>query len=407
MNRLSVVDEIFLHRHRGLGLPVVMQGLWRSDDTVDLPLLMSLHDALASGSLGRRVVRPRVPGARPRFEPSLDCYPLHYPADPLSADGILPWADEQAEIDVDPERRPGWALTATPVVGGGTVVSLVCSHVLADARGLIDAVTAALAGTAEPPSDEHTSDIRDALHLIRRVGRGLRGVRYSPASRTARAPRTAAARPVTALLDVDAAQWDRVAEADGGTPNALFLAIGAGIARRAGVPSPVRVAVPVDARSSGTAANGVTTTEVVVGPADTPARIRDAAREAYRRPREGAPHGIPDEILQLVPDRLAARLAAGAGERDVLCSNIGAIPDSLASFGPHRTGGFAARAMHPGLPAPQATTSTRLAAYLCAFAGHYTLALVALDADRFPDAETLRRHADGELADRGLRAHSW
>lgn len=408
MNRLSVVDEIFLHRHRGLGLPVVMQGLWRSDDTVDLPLLISLHDALARGPLGRRVVRPHVPGARPRFEPSRETLPLHYPADTIPADGVLAWADAQAEVDVDPERRPGWALAAAPVAGGGTVVSLVCSHVLVDARGLLDAVTAALADTAEPPSTERTSDVRDALHLIRQVGRGLRGVHYSPATGTAPEPRTVAARPVTALLDVDAAQWDRVAGSDGGTPNALFLAIGAGIARRAGVPSPVRIAVPVGAApDSGTAANGVTTTEVVVDAADTPARIRDAAREAYRRPREGAPHGIPDEILQLVPDRLAARLAAGAGERDVLCSNIGSIPDSLASFGPHRTTGFAARAMHPGLPAARASTSTRLSAYLCALGGHYTLALVALDSDRFPDAAALRAHADAELADRRLQARHW
>ncbi|WP_068161477.1 hypothetical protein [Rhodococcus phenolicus] len=408
MNRLSVVDEIFLHRHRGLGLPVVMQGLWRSDDTVDLPLLISLHDALARGPLGRRVVRPRMPGARPRFEPTLESRPLHYPADPIPVDGVLAWADLQAEVDVDPQRRPGWALAAAPVAGGGTVVSLVCSHVLADARGLLDAVTGALAGTAEPPSPDHTSDVRDALHLVRQVGRGLRGVHYSPASGTAPPPRTVAARPVTALLDVDAEQWDRIAETDGGTPNALFLAVGAGIARRAGVPSPVRIAVPVGAAPDTDAtANGVSTTEVVVGAADTPARIRAAAREAYRRPREGAPHGIPDEILQLMPDRLAARMAAGAGERDVLCSNIGPIPDSLTTFGPHRTTGFAARAMHPGLPAARATTSTRLSAYLCALGGHYTLALVALDGDLFPDSTALRTHADAELAARGLQARYW
>ena len=419
VNRLSVVDEIFLHRHRGLGLPVVMQGLWRSDDRVDLPLLISLHDALALGPLGRRVVRPRVPGARPRFEPSRECLPLHYPSDPIPADGIAAWADMQAEVDVDPQRRPGWSLTAVPVAGGGTVVSLVCSHVLADARGLLAAVTGALSGTTEPPSAAHTSDVRDALSLIRRVGRGLRGVRYSPATGPARTPRIVTARPATALLDVDADRWDRVAGHDGGTPNALFLAVGAGIARRAGVPSPVRISVPVGAvpgsadtgsadtgsADTGSAANGVTTTEVVVGAADTPAQIRESARAAYRQPREGAPHHIPDEILQLVPDRLAARLAAGAGERDVLCSNVGAIPDGLASFGPHRTTGFAARAMHPGLPTARATTSTRLSAYLCSLGDRSTLALVALDADRFPDSATLRAHA--ELAARGLQTRYW
>ena len=89
MTRLSVVDEMFLHRHRGSGLPSVMQGLWRTDDTVHAPLLISLHDALSQGPLGRRVVRPRIPGARPRFVPSTHSYPLRYPSEKVADDAIV------------------------------------------------------------------------------------------------------------------------------------------------------------------------------------------------------------------------------------------------------------------------------------------------------------------------------
>ncbi|RIK00071.1 MAG: hypothetical protein DCC47_22565, partial [Acidobacteria bacterium] len=290
MNRLSVVDEIFLYRHRGLGLPVALQGLWRTGDTVGAPLLISLHDALGRGPLGRRVVRPHVPGARPRLEPGLRSYPLRYPPEPIP--------------------------TATRVEGGGTVVSLVCSHVLADARGLIDAVADALAERIRPSDPERVSDLRDAARLVRRVARGLRRARWSPTTGKPPRPRPIRSPARTALLDVDALAWDTAADTAGGTPNSLFLALATGVAHRAGLDWPVRIAVPVDGRTAAPglpgAGNGVTMTEVVVDASDTPASIRHHARAAYTRGREGAPHGLPDEALQLLPDRLAARLAAGA-----------------------------------------------------------------------------------------------
>ncbi|AKE88979.1 hypothetical protein A4U64_17820 [Rhodococcus sp. WB1] len=413
MNRLSVVDEIFLHRHRGLGMPVALQGLWRTGDTVGAPLLISLHDALGRSPLGRRVVRPHVPGARPRLEPGHHSYPLRYPPEPIPAADVLAWADQQAEVDVNPELGPGWALTATRVEGGGTVVSLVCSHVLADARGLIDAVADALAERIRPSDPARVSDVRDAARLVRRVARGMRRARWSPATEKPPRPRPIRSPARTALLDVDATAWDTAANAAGGTPNSLFLALAAGIAHRAGLDWPLRIAVPVDGRTAAPglpddgAGNGVTMTEVVVDASDTPASIRHRARAAYTRRREGAPHGLPDEVLQLLPDRLAARLAAGAGERDLLCSNIGPLPPVLDGFGPHRTTGVATRAVHPGLATARASTSTRLAAYLCRQGDRYTLALVALDDEHFPTRAALRADTDAELAAHGLHGRHW
>lgn len=409
-DRLTVVDELFLHRHRGRGLPSVMQGLWRTDDTIGAPLLISLHDALSRGPLGRRVVLPGTPGARPRFEPTVACYPLRYGTDPIPVDDLLTWADEQADIDVDPSRHPGWALVAAPLDDGGTVVSLVCSHVLSDARGLITAVADALAGRIDTPVARsrraRAADLRDAAQLVRRVTAGLRHVRFA---RTPKAPVPAPlpvrARPRTAIVDVDAAAWDGAT--DGGTANSLFLAVTAGIALRAGIPDPVDISVPVDARDGTTVANGVTMAAVTATADDTPASLRVKASAAYRQPRESAPHGIPEEILQLMPDRLAARLARGAGERDLLCSNIGRTPELLDTFGPHRCVGLALRAVHPGLGTVRARTATRLSAYLCRHRDVYTIAFVALDEHAFPDRATLRAHIDTELAARALPAHHW
>ena len=154
--RLSVVDEMFLRTHRGWGTPIVMQGLWRTDGWVDATTLDALTAELALGPLGRRVVRPRIPGARPRFEPSSDAFPVEY--SDIAAGSVLAWADEQGSLPVDPERGPGWRLACARPAEGGTVLSLVCSHVIADARGLAAAIAAAL--QCRPPSDPGAAQAR-------------------------------------------------------------------------------------------------------------------------------------------------------------------------------------------------------------------------------------------------------
>lgn len=384
-----------------------MQGIWRTDATVDSTLLLSLHDVLSEGPLGRRVVRSRVPGARPRFEPSPHSYPLRYRPEPIDDSEVVAWADERAEIDVDPEHGPGWSLAATRLTSGGTALSLVCSHVLTDAQGFIDAVADALADRPRRPESRHVSDLRDALQMLRRVGRGLRNVRYTPRTETPPKPRPVRKRPRTVVLDVDTEAWKTVADKEGGTPNALLLAVAAGVARRAGVPAPVRISIPVDSRNEDTVSNGVSMARIAVGDDDTVATIRAHAAHAYRQPPEGAPHGIPAEILQLVPDRLAARLSRGAGERDVLCSNIGEIPPQLGSLGPYRTTGLAMRAMHPGLGTRPASTPTRLSLYACHTSERCTLSFVALDDELLPDTATLRSCIDAEFAARGLTPQYW
>ena len=398
---------MFLHRHKGTGLPSVMQGLWRTDETVDATLLLSLHDVLSEGPLGRRVIRSRVPGARPRFEPSTHVHPLRYPATPIPDDELLAWADAHADVNVDPELGPGWALAATRLTSGGTALSIVCSHVLTDARGFVRAVADALADRPRRPDPRRGSDLRDALQLVRRVGRGLRRMKYTPRAEKPPAPRPVRAQPRTALVDVDAESWQKLAAAEEGTPNALLLAVSAGVARRARIPFPLRISIPVDDRGEGTVSNGVSMVGISVDDGDTVATIRSHAAHAYSQPREGAPHNMPAEILQLLPDRFAARLSRGAGERDLLCSNIGAVPRELTSLGPYRTTGIAMRAMHPGLGTRPARTATRLSVYACHTDEWYTLAFVALDEEHFPDTATLRTYVRAELTARGLEPRSW
>ncbi|MFD4427912.1 hypothetical protein [Nocardia sp. NPDC058497] len=482
-DRLTVVDEIFLRTHRGMGTPIALQGLWRTDDAMEPALLQAIHDRLRVGDLGRRVVRARVPGARRAWRPNTRAHPLDHIDSPLPADEILPWADTLG-TDLDPEFAPGWRLSSAPLKDGGTVVALTCSHVLADARGLIHAVAAALdelaegathppvlttesAATPPPPTlaacdvstpppapttatvssplprhgtttqssaqtsptdapprrttwqartgsgpntstseqrwSTTTSDWADArtqwTTIIGGTARALRrGIPRPPATST---PDPLRGRVLhSTLLTFDAAEWDATAAASGGTPNSQFIHLVANILWETGFQRPeIAASLPVDTRDEPRVDNDLAMTEIAMDRSDTAATIRDKARTAYLR-RMSSPAGLPEEILQVLPDRWAYALSKGAGERDILCSNIGTLPESLRTVGTHHCGRVAARAIHPGLTE---YPRTRLSGYLSRLGDTYTLALVSLSYDR----ETLDAATGRACAAAGLLAAPW
>ncbi|MFE7718715.1 hypothetical protein ACFU44_06695 [Nocardia rhizosphaerihabitans] len=466
MNRLTVVDEIFLRTHRGMGTPIALQGLWRTDDAMEPTLLQAIHDRLRAGALGRRVVRARVPGARRAWRPNTQAHPLDHVGSPLPEAAILPWADTLG-TDLDPEFGPGWRLSSASLEDGGTVVALTCSHALADARGLIHAVAAALDELAEgtdhptnglttdsaatppptalatcdvstppqpeptaatastlpprltmrqvrtdsrPNTDTHekrwgtsTSDWADARvqwsTIIGGTARALRrGIPRPPATGTPDPSHDRALH--STLLTFDAAEWDDTAAASGGTPNSLFIHLVANILWETGFQnSEIAASLPVNTRDEPRVDNDLAMTEIAMDRSDTPATIRDKARTAYLR-RMSSPADLPEEILQVLPDRWAYALSKGAGERDILCSNIGTLPEALRTVGAHHCDRVAARAIHPGLTE---FPRTQLSGYLSKLAETYTLALVSLSCDR----ETLNAATDRACTAAGLHAAPW
>ncbi|WP_280489730.1 hypothetical protein [Nocardia carnea] len=518
MRRLSVIDGIFLRTHAGMGTPIALQGLWRTADPVDPGRLDRLHAALRVGPLGRRVVRSGVPGARDRWQPSIRAHPVDMAPAPIPVDEILPWADGRG-ADLDPRHGPGWRLSAAPVTDGGTVVALTCSHVLADARGLVIAVEKALGALGENDTGPGLSPGRDscpgssteaggdpgsdwadaadiwttvligtarAARIVLRRGRFAGRIRFRRRSReisastpgrsrpgwetgsgevrtasgpAGNAPRESSAAPISgsavnaaespAIVDRDAGEnrnnatgaetpggdhgtpgvdhgmpagghaadsgtgdpagtaglpvpalvlrcpareWDRVAAVSGGTANSLFVWFVANTLWAAGFPERDIVAsLPVDTRDEPRIDNDLAMTEIVVAPGDEPGAIRAKSRAAYER-RISSPGGLPEEFLHIVPDRVAYLLSRGAGERDILCSNIGTIPAPLHALGPHDCTGVAARAIHPGLTYAR-RPRTRLSGYLCRFHGDYLLTLASLDPARVSGAAELQRLA--------------
>ncbi|MCP2316578.1 hypothetical protein APR12_001915 [Nocardia amikacinitolerans] len=532
MDRLGVVDEIFLRTHRGLGTPIALQGLWRTADRVEPELLQRIHDVLRSGPLGRRVVRPRVPGARRGWRMNTRAHPLLFAEVPLRDSELLPWADGLGG-DLDPEFGPGWRLAAAPLADGGTVVVLTCSHALADARGLVYAVDVALRGvasqteTAEAARTERAADsalggVVVAAAADARVESAVAGraetTRVFPDDSTAldsdasgadsaadavgsdnastakadstpevesvsnraglagagasagrlvnptavendsaravispepiAAPSTAPCesdwadavrqwsivvggtvralrhgipvRPVSsapvrvggnelrvhsAVVRFGDAEWDSVAEEHGGTANSLFIHLIANLLWATGFPGPeIGASLPVDTRDEPRVDNDLAMTEIVVDRSDTPATLRAKARAAYEH-RMSSPGGMPEELLQVIPDRWAYALSKGAGERDILCSNIGTLPDSLRTIGTHPCIGVAARAIHPGLTASR-LPRTRLSGYLCRTGDDYFLSLVALDL-AIESATALRELTVERAARLGLTGSPW
>ncbi|WP_245649447.1 hypothetical protein [Nocardia shimofusensis] len=432
--RLGVVDEIFLRGHKGLGTPNVLQGLWRTADRVEPDLLRRLHAVLRTGDLGRRVVRSRVPGARPAWRPNQRAHPLVLASAPLTVAQALTWADGQG-ADLDPEFGPGWRLSATPLDDGGTIIALTCSHVIADARGLVLAASRALArleadGTNAPGDSPSTparaeSEWRDAvrqwsivvggtLRAVRGLGaHPVRAVRDAAPDRDGHARAAGADDPLpvhSVAAQCEAAIWDRVAAEHDGTANSLFIQLVAETLRTAGAAhgftwAGIEASLPVDTRDEPRVSNDIAVTSVVVDPLDTPATLRAKARAAYEH-RMSGPAGVPEEILQVVGDRLAHRMAAGAGERDILCSNIGDLPEQLSSFGPHRCLGVAARAIHPGLTVGT-RPRTRLSGYLCRIGADYTLCLVALDPPGIDSPDALAEAAARVASTLGLSLSFW
>jgi hypothetical protein len=338
---------------------------------------------------------------------SQDTLPLTVDDTIADAD-VIAWADRQGDLELDPEFGVGWRLSTARMHSGGTVVSLVCSHALADAAGLVDAADAALTGRPAPVTDEADgTDRADAVDQLRIVGGGtaralgtlitdpvrraeliayVRGNRSAPAG----TPPTATWTPPSFVVDYSAAQWNSVAKAGGGTSNVLFAAVVATATRMLLGRDRVTLSIPVRMVRAGSAANSVSMSEVVIRESDTLAAIRVAAKSAYGVPI-GGPAGFPEELLQVVSDRVASKLAPMPGQRDALCSNIGPLPDTL-NLG--RGTRISTRAIHPGLDAAGALKMrTTLSAYISRFHDRFTMSIVGTDPLMRADLEDVLREA--------------
>jgi diacylglycerol O-acyltransferase / wax synthase len=379
-NVLHPLDQTTFDLGRATGVTMVVQGVWVYNRPIDFDGLWRFHDRLQLGRLSRRIERSPLRFGRHRWISPNGSSVIEVVASARPREDFGVWLNEQANTPLDCEHGPGWHLAVLPFTDGGTGMSLVTSHCLADGLGLCDALADAAHGRSDPISwpaeasrrrwqalrEDARQTVRDvpamgravvaAARLARRSRDDGEGARALPAG-----PRELAAgadepiTPPTAMVFVDAAEWEARAHALGGTSNALLAGLAACLAQRVGrvrADGLVALRLPVSERAAGdTRANAVSNVNVTVDPvsATTDLRqIRVAIKQALTR------HGaVPDEeqavlnIVPLLPKRLV-RVGDGSATT-VVSSNLGVI--NPAACRPDGTDAdyFAAKILYPGV----------------------------------------------------------
>ncbi len=378
VTRFSVVDDMFYRGHHGRGPSSVMQGVWRFTERVEPDDLAAMHAALSTGALTRRVYSSRVPFARRCLVGGARVTPLVVDESPIPTDGVVAWADLRACTPLDVDDGPVWELALGHVESGGSVVTLSCSHLVTGGVGMVAIAEASLAtgpAATDPPPPPRPprlrDDLRDAItlwfHVVVAVmvslaracvDRTVRDELLGAARTTAAAtPTPAAASHRTSIVDIDAADFAAVVERETTTPTALFVALVAACARSVHGRDTVHVAVPV-AMPDGSVGSSVVTVAADDALPDLAERIRRVATRAREhavasdaRPSDplaaviGSPGGMPDELMQLVGDRIAARVTGDPGMDDGLASSLGVLPDAFLGVGGHPSDGLAVRAV--------------------------------------------------------------
>lgn len=379
IDRLGVADDIFWRTHHGMGIPTSMQGLWRFDTVLTPADLEPMYQALAAGPLTRRVVRGRVWPARSSFVHGADLAPIHSESGPLPPGGITEWADSRGDTTLNIDTGPVWELSVARLSEGGSVVSLLCSHVVADALSLVRAVQ--IASGAAPPVDgvndlpTVSDDMRDAARQLRTVVGGVarslwkamidsrrRAELFAAATGSEPMPAKTEGAPTwrepTAIFSIDLGAWREMADAHGGTANTLFTALIAELVLQVRGSGPVELIIPISL--GGAVGNSLTAATVSVSTIDECgdlAGLRTRARLAFQAAGTGVgigpPAGMPEELVQVIGHRAAHRLMPDPGSRDGLASNVGALDGMLTMLAGHRGRAIAARSVHGGLTGRQ------------------------------------------------------
>ena len=433
--------------HHGIGYPVFNQFLWWFDRSVPREDLENLRNNLSDGLLARRVVSSTVPIARDRWVSSAVSHSLDFHSQSIDEADISAWADGRLDPDIDPETGLGWRLAAAPVANGGTVVSLVASHMVADGGALIQAVRAANNRSKQGwfASDEDGiaaigSDLRDAAEQAWSVAGWLVNTaaaalpiptRTEPDAVAPRSRPTRSQVPVDAMdsdwvsphvvAEVDAGAWTAAAERWGGTSNSLFIAVltaASGNAGRASIGDKVQWSLPVSDRAAAdTRSNATKIVKIEVPVTDASDRdlrtIRSISKAAFSafavRQAEGqAPTGISQALVQMLPDAVVARVPQPRDGAEGLASNLGVLPEDFITVAGIRARAVSGRATFAGADAAFARSlDGGLTAWVCETGSSVTVTVHAMDPDRFADEDVLREHLAEAFARWELSARFW
>ncbi|MCV7303118.1 hypothetical protein H7J93_26185 [Mycobacterium barrassiae] len=353
---LDLADQVVFQGERATGATNLLQCVWTYNGAIDMDGLRRFHHHLLRGRLSRHVERSPLPFGRHRWVAPDDGPAIEIAvARPRAEFGD--WLREQTAIELDYEHGPAWHLAVLPFTDGGTGLSLIISHGLADGVGLSTAIADAASGRDDsivwPAAGSRRrwralrQDARQTARDMPSVGRaivaGARMARRARREAVASAPMSAPIVAPDEQIDLPAAtvyvdmdQWDAVAKALGGTPNSLLAGLAARFAARAGRMTAgsglATLAMPINRRFDGdTRANAVDNADLTIDPTKVTTDLREvraAVKAALIRANE-----IPDErfallpVVPFLPKRLIKRMVSvAAGSTTAVCSsNLGDV----------------------------------------------------------------------------------
>ncbi|WP_338893047.1 hypothetical protein [Rhodococcus sovatensis] len=399
MTRIGFADHLFLRMHHGIGKPVFNQFLWLLDTAVSGDELEELRTNLSEGLLARRVESPTLPTARHRWVTSAVSLPLELASSPIPSDAVLCWAEQRVVEDLDPEAGVGWQLAAAPMSGGGMVVSLACSHMVADGAAMVEAIRRANSGNrgvdsrdlGEGPSlfGGIIEDLADTVGEVKPIMKWVAdrvvatatsafssskdpapgSGRIDPPRRQDADPVVGPWRPPYVVVECSATEWKAAAAEWGGTSNSLFIAVMTAISEALGRAMPgdvLRWSLPYSDRDP----LDIDSNSTKIIPVRVPVaerqdqdltRIRKASKAAFTdfaaRQKAGvSSQAIPLSLVQMLPDAVVARLPMPSDGAEGLCSNLGELPEDFITIGGVRARSVAARATYAGADAEFART---------------------------------------------------
>ncbi|MGO9181940.1 hypothetical protein, partial [Mycobacterium sp.] len=275
-NRLAHMDQASFLGLRALGYGALVQYYWIYNRPVNMDTLRRFHRNLGYGLLGRRVERSPLPFARDRWVVYRGPKDIDIAERPRPRAEVSAWTYERACLPLDPEYGPSWHLGVLPLEDGGTAVTLVASHTVADGLGFLVAVADAATGRTrylgypEPGSRNRgravlqdgwqtiasTPELARALRGTARVARKRRKDVAASIGSAPPSPRVAgddlpvAVPTLTAYVDVT--EWDACAERIGGNTFTLFAGFAGRLGvrmRRVGADGTVTLSFPIGERT--------------------------------------------------------------------------------------------------------------------------------------------------------------
>lgn len=368
-HRLEFLDQTAFELMRATGRGQLMQCVWVYEHPVDFDAVRRFHRNFAESHGGRHIERSPLPFGRPRWvKPTSAPSEIRFNETPRPRDELLEWADELANLPIDPEHGPTWYLVVQPLTDGATAISMVGSHVIGDGIGAGLAVFEAVTGNVRdagydrpgtrPRWEALRADLRQAVHDLPETRRALvKGAKLVYAKRrelaASRKSRAAAgeggpgdqvvAVPSIAVF-VDIEQWDARAKELGGNSYSLFVGFTAKLAehlgRRRASDGAVTLVIAINLRESldDDRALAMAFANATVDPEKVSSDLTEA-RAVVRTARETAKEQ-PDPTLELLPlmpwlpkaavKGVAELLFAYSEDLPVSCSNLGDLPPQLA-----------------------------------------------------------------------------